>query len=105
LSRVAQLVAANCLWIAREPSIRTLDYALMPEAGWNRVAPYFGIELDDDQRASMARTARFDAKRPQRLFEGDGSAKQAQASAQARELASGMVAPALAGALSALPSL
>jgi hypothetical protein len=105
LARVAQLVTANCLWIAREPSIRTLDYACMPEAGWTRVAPFFGIELDDDQRASMARAARFDAKQPQRLFKGDGSAKQAQASAMARQLAAGTIAPALAEALSAMPSL
>lgn len=105
LSRIAGLIAANCLWIAREPSIRTLDYARMPEAGWNRVAPYFGIELADDQRASMAGAARFDAKQPRQLFKGDRSAKQAQASAQARQLAAAMIAPALAEALLVLPTL
>jgi hypothetical protein len=93
LARVAQLIAAHCLWIAREP------------AGWNRVAPFFGIELDEAQRASMARAARFDAKQPQRLFKGDGSAKQAQASAQAKQLAADMIAPALAEALLAMQTL
>jgi hypothetical protein len=105
LARVAQLITANCLWIAREPSIRTLDYARMPAAGWDQVAPFFGIELDDDQAASMALAARFDAKQSQRLFKGDGSAKQAQASAQARQLARDMIAPALAEALLVLPIL
>lgn len=105
LARVAQLIAANCLWIANEPSIRRLDYASMPAAGWNRVAPFFGLELDEDQRDRMARAASFDAKRPERLFAQDGSAKQAQASAQARQLAADLMAPALERALLGLPSL
>lgn len=105
LSGVAQLIAANCLWIAREPSVRTLGYAQMPEAGWERVAPYFGLELDADQRVRMASTAQRDAKRPERIFVGDGAAKQAQASAQARQLAAEIVAPALAGALTVMPPL
>lgn len=105
LSLVAQLLAVNCQWIAREPSVRTLDYARMPEAGWDQVAPYFGIALDDDQRTRMVRAAQFDAKRQHQVFKGDSSAKQAQASSLARQLAADTIAPALAGALSAMPSL
>jgi hypothetical protein len=105
LSRVAQLIAANCRWIACEPSVHTVDYARMPEVGWTQVAPWFGIEPDDAQQASMARAACLDAKQPQRLYKADGPAKQAQASVQTRQLAADIIAPALAGALLVMPTL
>jgi hypothetical protein len=91
-------IHAACLDHARHAtSLRLLDYAALPDAVWNRMAPYFGIGHPSGAVAEMLRQrAAFDAKTPARRFAADGVAKRARATPRLRELAERLGAPALA---------
>jgi hypothetical protein len=77
--------------------VRAIDYAALPEAIWNDICPYFGIEVDGGTRQSMIERSRFDIRddRLKTFFVPDSEQKQAEASDRIRELAEKYVAPAL----------
>jgi hypothetical protein len=52
-----------------------LDYAELPTAAWQSVAPFLGIALAPDDLARMGNEARFHAKDPGRPFAGDDPAR------------------------------
>jgi hypothetical protein len=54
-------------WLAEAPpDAVTVDYRTLPTAIWQRVAPAFGLELQDEDIARMAEEARYSAKEPGR---------------------------------------
>ncbi|OIO61217.1 MAG: hypothetical protein AUJ55_00995 [Proteobacteria bacterium CG1_02_64_396] len=65
-------------------SRRLLHYRELPTAGWARVLPKFGIEVDDTRIAAMQATASRHAKRPYEAFTEDGPAKRAEITADDR---------------------
>lgn len=64
----------------------TVDYTDLPAAVASRIAPHFGIALDDTDRAAMREATRLYAKDADRSVEfiPDSAAKQASASASTR---------------------
>lgn len=70
-----------------------VDYAELPEAVTERIAPHFGIVLDARRRAAMLATAARDAKTPSRRFTPDGGAKQEAASDGVRAVADAALLP------------
>lgn len=69
-----------------------IDYATLPGAFYERIAPHFGLRLSAAERAAVAAASTRDAKRPEARFLGDSAHKQAEASpalieAAARHLA------------------
>ena len=100
----AEMLAANCRWIARAPDVRRLDFALLPEATRACAVPYFGLTLTGEDEARMAAVAQFDVKRGQR-FTPDSAAKRAAASEEARALADHVIAPALDDVIARLAPL
>jgi len=51
-----------------------VDYANLPDAVWQRVAPHFGLDTDAAAIARMIDESRFDAKDPTgRVFTGDAA--------------------------------
>jgi hypothetical protein len=97
----ARLYGAFCAAACRlDPTRgRLLDYADLPDAIWGMVAPHFGFELDDVQRARMKQQARTDAKAPlgkAREFTGDAASKQAAATAELRAAIERFAQPELA---------
>lgn len=63
------------------PSARGLlvNYAEMPDAIIDRIAPHFGFVPDTAQRAAMRQVATRDAKAPERRFTSDTAAKRRDA--------------------------
>jgi len=61
-------------WLAEAPpDALTIDYRTLPGAIWERVAPRFGLGLQDADIARMTAEARFSAKEPgQRVFTAAG---------------------------------
>jgi hypothetical protein len=67
----AQALARICQAALRQTGTGkslVLDYKQLPEALWTSVAPHFGVECSTEDRAAMARAARFDAKMPRLEF-------------------------------------
>lgn len=64
-----------------------VNYRQLPSAVFDVICPHFGIELSDEDRASMSEAVRSHAKNPQIPFAADGAAKQAAASVAVRAAA------------------
>ena len=97
---VARLYGAFCDAAARlDPSRGLLvDYASLPGAAWDAVAPRFGLSLDAPARARMREAAGMNSKAPigrPRKFAGDAADKQAAASAELRRAIDSFARPAL----------
>jgi hypothetical protein len=105
LALTAHLLAANCGWIAQSAQTRYLNYAQLPDAGWNSVAPAFGIPPSPDDIARMQRSAGINAKSPSRAFVSDTSEKRRDASVLVQSLAEQILQPAIDEAIAALKSL
>lgn len=58
-----------------------VDYATLPDAFEQRIAPYFGIRLSGAERMRVAERASRDAKFPDTRFVPDGEAKQRESGA------------------------
>jgi hypothetical protein len=58
-------------WLAHaDPSALTVEYRDLPDAVWQRVAPHFGLEVEDGDIRRMEEEARYSAKDPgQRVFD------------------------------------
>lgn len=68
-------------------------YDELPAAIEERIAPRIGIQLGEAGRDAIRRSARYDAKRPGRLFESDSAAKQQAADMVLRSAAERFVVP------------
>ena len=84
---VLSRIYAHAAEAAREPGTLTVDYTDLPAVVKSRIAPHFGIALDDTDRAAMRAATRLYAKDADRTVEfiPDSAGKQAGASASARE--------------------
>ena len=77
---------------------RLVNYATLPAATWEQVAPHFGLAVDDAARQRMAAAARVDAKAPvarPAAFVEDSAAKQAAATAPLRRAIDALASPGL----------
>jgi hypothetical protein len=98
---LARLYGAFCEAAARLDPARGLlvDYAALPGAAWESVAPHFGLAVDAPARARMREAAAMDSKapvsRPVR-FAADAEAKRAAASEALRTAVDTFARPALA---------
>ena len=96
-----RLIAAYCRAVGRLDPLRgaLVDYETLPEAVWSRVAPAFGLAIDDAARERMSIASRADAKAPvgsPKVFEPDRARKQSAASLALREAVDAIARPELA---------
>lgn len=97
---VARLYGAFCNAACHLDPARgmVLDYADLPAAIWNTVAPHFRMEVGDAQLERMTQAARVDAKAPLgrvTQFASDAVTKQAAATPQLRAAIAEFARPAL----------
>jgi hypothetical protein len=85
----ARILAKVC-----DPAVRHLsdggllvNYQDLPEAAWTAILPHFGVASSDSERATMAATARYDAKTPGIEFATDSASKRETASEATRHAA------------------
>ena len=104
LALTAKLLAANCRWIAQSTQTRLVDYAQLPDAGWEHVAPLFGIGPTAVQITQMQRASSVNAKQPELAFMADSGEKRRTASPIAQSLADEILQPAIDEARAALKS-
>jgi hypothetical protein len=76
--------------------VRFVDYADLPEAIFDVIAPAFGIEVTPADREAAAPVLVEDAKNPVGPFVDDSAAKQRAASEPVRRAAERWIAPAVA---------
>lgn len=81
-----------------------VDYAELPGGVTDRIAPHFGIALDESLRDAMLASAARDAKAPTRGFSPDRAAKQLAASSAVRALAVDTLDPLHAALLELRPA-
>jgi hypothetical protein len=99
-SYVTRLYAAFCKAAGRLDPRRgaLVDYAELPPAVWQSVAPHFGLAVDAGLRARMQAAAAMSAKAPigrPQAFACDGAAKQAAAGEALRRAVDEHALPAL----------
>lgn len=106
LARTLRRACAEALDVARSVPrhmFLAVDYARLPDAIWDSIAPHFGIHLTDAERDRMRAEAQFSAKRTDgAAFVPDGASKLERASPKVRRLAERFVAPMIEE-LKALP--
>lgn len=93
----ALLIAYGCRALAHVPGLRSLDYATLPDATVDRVAPFFRFALSDADRAAMQAAAQTHSKDPAdaEVFAPDAAEKRRRATPHAVALAHRIVQPAL----------
>jgi hypothetical protein len=93
----ARMIAAVCDAMAATQGVRSLDYRSLPRSAWDKVAPFFGLSVDDDRRRKMMELSQYHSKSvsKKRAFESDSLAKQSRASEELRTLARRFVEPRL----------
>ena len=75
----------QCALAARgDPRAMCIHYRELPEAVFDRIAPHFGVSLNDDETARAREITAFDAKNPSLYFEPDSEAKQGGATPRVR---------------------
>lgn len=104
LALAAKLLAANCRWIAQSTQTRLVDYTQLPDAGWEHVAPIFGIAPTAAQIAKMQTASGINAKQSDLAFVADSGEKRRTASPLAQSLAEQILQPAIDEARVALKS-
>lgn len=97
---VARLYAAFCEAACRlDPDGgRLVDYAALPAAVWETVAPHFSLTVDKAVQGHMRAAAAMNSKAPvgrPEKFSADAAAKNASASAALRQAIDAMARPAL----------
>ncbi len=98
---VARLYGAFCDAAGRlDPAQgRLVDYAALPAATWETVAPHFGLAVDAAARARMQQASSMNSKAPvgrPEKFAGDGETKRAAAGEPLRSAVDSLARPALA---------
>ncbi|HLX64568.1 MAG TPA: sulfotransferase [Planctomycetota bacterium] len=63
-----------------------VNYEQLPDVVWGGLAQFFGVDFSAEEIEAMRCAARFDAKNPGRVFEGDREQRRA-AGAEVREMA------------------
>jgi hypothetical protein len=93
----ARMIAAVCDAMRDAQGVRSLDYRSLPQSAWEKVAPFFGLSVDDDRRRKMLELSKYYSKNvsKKRAFESDSLAKQSRASETLRLLACRLVEPRL----------
>ena len=71
---------------ARAGDILPVNYSELPEAIFTRIAPHFGLQLNEVQRSVLRFETRFNAKQPGIFFERDIEWKRKAATPRIREL-------------------
>ena len=104
LALTAKLLAANCRWIARSTQTHLVDYTQLPDAGWQYVAPIFGITPAAAPIKQMQKASGINAKQPDVSFVSDSADKRRDASPLAQSLADDILQPAIDEARFALKS-
>ncbi|WP_431469629.1 sulfotransferase [Sphingosinithalassobacter sp. LHW66-3] len=64
-----------------------IDYATLPAAFFDRIAPHFGLRLTAAEQRRIAQASAHDAKAPDNLFTADGARKRSEAGAAVTEAA------------------
>ncbi len=105
--RVASFIAAFCAALAQLDPARglVLPYPSLPGAVASRLAPHFGLTLDDAALGRMAGASRRHAKAPAErapMFEQDTDAKRAAATPRLREAVQAIAQPAYARLVEAM---
>jgi len=98
---VARLYGAFCASAGRLGARRgkLVDYAALPDAVWEIVAPHFAQAVDDTQRERMRRAALLNSKAPvgqTTAHASDAATKQSTASAALRRACEAFASPRLA---------
>ena len=70
-----------------------VDYAELPDAVPSRIAPAFGLPVDDAAVTAMRAVTGMHAKRPGEVFAPDASSKRERATPEMREAAERLLAP------------
>ncbi|MFV8754895.1 sulfotransferase [Nannocystaceae bacterium ST9] len=70
-----------------------IDYARLPDAMFDEIRAWFGLELSNATIDRMRAATAFHAKTPSAFFEADGHTKQREASAEAREWCARLLDP------------
>lgn len=93
----AHLIAATCRAVAESPMLRRCDYADLPAATAAQIAPWFGIALDERNRAALAEAARWHSKQPPGVsrFTSDPAMPAGLEVTARAEQAAAIIAPAL----------
>jgi hypothetical protein len=93
-ARVLGKICEGALSFRSDRLGRFVNYSELPEALWTTIGSHFGMALAAADIAVMRKKAQFNAKVPQRHFEGDSQAKRNGASAHAVALAERWLSPA-----------
>lgn len=104
LALTAKLLAANCRWIAQSKQTCLIDYTQLPDAGWQYVAPTFGLTPTTAQIEKMQKASGVNAKQPFVNFVSDSADKRRDASPLAQSLAYDILQPAIDEARAILKS-
>lgn len=86
-ARIFARYHAAALGALAGPGGIAIDYAGLPAALPDRIAPHFGLSLTSAERAALERAGQRDAKAPTTPFVPDGMRKQTAASTAARDAA------------------
>jgi len=91
----ARVLASFCeAAIARgADASRLVEYPELPEAVEKRIAPAFGLTLDEADRIAMRGAAEMHAKRPGERYATDSEGKRAEATPEIRDAAARFLAP------------
>ena len=84
--RVLHAICDAALLYCREHDGMLVNYTELPQVVFSSITRFFGVDESEEDRASMSRAARFDAKNPVVQFESDAERKQREASERVREL-------------------
>lgn len=107
LERTGLLMANMCRHVMRSQNIRLVDYASLPTAIWENIAPYFNLTPSPDDLLKMTECGRFHSKayKTNKVFDEDTSTKNKLANEEERRVSNEIIEPALALVISALPQL
>ena len=105
LQRAATMLAAICTSVSRQPGIRSLDYARLPEATQAAIAPFFGMALTEADRESLRQASQFYSKKSGENYAADREADLPLTSPRVIEAARDILGPAYAAMLAGLSPL
>jgi hypothetical protein len=89
--RVLKRIGDAALEHASSPCALLVEYADLPAAVVNHIAPHFGIEFDEAALAAVAVASTRDAKNPVLPFEPDSAAKRRELTESGRTIAQNLL--------------
>jgi len=103
----ARIIGAVCEAACAIRDGRTLDYRSLPAAAWDKVAPFFGLEVSGAERRQMEELSKYHSKNisNKQEFKNDSEDKQVRADAALRSCARRFVEPKLERLKRVLPPL